>query len=272
MCPKRKEPIRTNRISEKGRAGIFVKQFGQATYGEVQSTPHRDDFYMFGILLSGAVTITIDFKEICLSPGDVVLVTPGQVHHIILHDDDSTGYLLGLSPDLLSEAEIETISRYSLSPTPFRLDDEALTDAKSLFEIMHRRCIGSLAKAIVTLLLGYIDNITSEMTNRYTAIFIKFKQLLDSKIFAEKQPSEYARLLNISEVYLNEAVKATTGLNVSRFIMTQVVLNAKRLFVNTPLNAKQVAMHLGYEDYAYFSRIFKKIEGISPMEFRRNLR
>lgn len=272
MCTKRKEPIWTNRISERGRDGIFVKQFGSATHGDVQSTPHRDDFYMFGILLSGAVTITIDFKEISLKPGDVVLVTPGQVHHIILQDDDSTGYVLGLSPDQLSEAEIETISRYSLSPKPFKLDNEALTDAKSLFEIIHRRCIGSLAKAIVTLLLGYVDNITSDMTNRYTAIFIKFKQLLDSNLIADKQPSKYARLMNISEVYLNEAVKATTGLNVSRFILTQVVLNAKRLFINTPLNAKQIAIHLGYEDYAYFSRVFKKIAGVSPIEFRKNLR
>ena len=79
-------------------------------------------------------------------------------------------------------------------------------------------------------------------------------------------------MLNISVVYLNEAVKATTGHSVSRFIMSQVVLYAKRLFANTDMTAQQIASDLGYVDYPYFSRLFKKIEGISPAEYRRNLK
>lgn len=43
--------IEVNRISEIGNAGMFVKRFGDTTRHDVKTMPHRDDYYMFGILL-----------------------------------------------------------------------------------------------------------------------------------------------------------------------------------------------------------------------------
>lgn len=40
----------------------------------------------------------------------------------------------------------------------------------------------------------------------------------------------------------------------------------------TSLSVKEIAYTLGYEDYPYFSRLFKKETGIAPMEFRKNLK
>ena len=104
------------------------------------------------------------------------------------------------------------------------------------------------------------------------AIVLGLKNLLAAKLTAEKSPSAYAAMMNISELYLNEAVKAVTGLNVSTFIRCQVILTAKRQLAYTSLSAQQVAISLGYDDYAYFSKIFKKETGLSPTQYRKNLK
>lgn len=46
------------------------------------------------------------------------------------------------------------------------------------------------------------------------------------------------------------------------------MLEAKRLLVHTAMSAKEIAYELGYEDPAYFSRLFQIKSGESPSAFR----
>ena len=57
-----------------------------------------------------------------------------------------------------------------------------------------------------------------------------------------------ASLLNISAVYLNEVVKAVTGMNVTVYIKNEVVLQAKRLLVHTDLTVKEISYRLGIRE------------------------
>ena len=53
--------------------------------------------------------------------------------------------------------------------------------------------------------------ICCKINSRYTIIIKQLKDLLAVKFHSLKRPQEYALLLNVSSVYLNEAVKKTTG-------------------------------------------------------------
>lgn len=46
------------------------------------------------------------------------------------------------------------------------------------------------------------------------------------------------------------------------------MLEAKRLLLFTDKQAQEIAFELGYDDPAYFSRLFKKYIGVSPLDFR----
>ena len=87
-----------------------------------------------------------------------------------------------------------------------------------------------------------------------------------------KSPGAYAAALNISTSYLNEAVKDTTGLPVSYWIQQEVVIEAKRLLYYTDKTVKEIAYELGFDDHAYFSRLFVKAEGITALTFRKQYR
>lgn len=110
------------------------------------------------------------------------------------------------------------------------------------------------------------------VSGRYRAITLRLRKLLDIHLVVEKNPSAYASMMNISEVYLNEAVKGATGLSVGAYIRNMVMVRAKRQLAYTSLSAKEIAYALGYEDYTYFSRLFAKCTGKSPSEYRKNLK
>jgi AraC family transcriptional activator of pobA len=96
----------------------------------------------------------------------------------------------------------------------------------------------------------------------------EFKRLLNGNVQHLKSPTAYAKLLNISESYLNEAMKKVTGFSVTYWILQEVMLEAKRLLYYSQLNVKEIAHHLGYDDHTYFSRLFKKANQVTPLAFR----
>ena len=106
---------------------------------------------------------------------------------------------------------------------------------------------------------------------RSTEIAVKFKRMLPQFVRQQRRPSFYANELCISEVYLNEVVKKSTGMTPSEWINIAILLEAKRLLRTTVLTVKEIAHDLGFEDHAYFSRLFKKNTAMTPLEFRNTI-
>jgi len=75
-------------------------------------------------------------------------------------------------------------------------------------------------------------------------------------------------MLHISPNHLNKAVKAATGKSPSVWIDEAIVLEAKVLLYQSQYAISDVAGELGLHDPSYFSRLFKKYEGITPQNFR----
>lgn len=62
--------------------------------------------------------------------------------------------------------------------------------------------------------------------------------------------------------------KQVAETNLTLYIMTLRVEQAKRLLLEQNLSITEVSQAVGCEDYSYFSRVFKKRAGISPRAYR----
>ena len=82
------------------------------------------------------------------------------------------------------------------------------------------------------------------------------------------QLSDVARYIGVSEPYLSSFFKRTMNENFIPYVNRQKVRKAKQLFAEGKL-VYQVSEMLGYEDSTYFSKVFKKIEGITPEQYRK---
>ena len=78
---------------------------------------------------------------------------------------------------------------------------------------------------------------------------------------------DLSELVHLSSSYLSRVFKATTGYSIIEFFNKIKVDKAKELIVEDDKKIKEVSQMLGFTDEFYFSRIFKKIEGVSPSEF-----
>ncbi|MEQ9442505.1 MAG: helix-turn-helix transcriptional regulator, partial [Cyclobacteriaceae bacterium] len=96
-----------------------------------------------------------------------------------------------------------------------------------------------------------------------------FRELLFANIKSQHRVSDYAAQLSITPNHLNKSVKAITGKSPTKWIDETLVLEAKVLLYQTDLAITEVAAEIGIFDASYFTRLFKKYEGLTPLEFRK---
>jgi AraC family transcriptional activator of pobA len=105
----------------------------------------------------------------------------------------------------------------------------------------------------------------------YNQILLKnFQKLIELHYTRLKLPKDYAGMLYITPNHLNAVCKDILGMQAGEVIRNRAMLEAKRLLTNPQLTISEIAFELNFNDNSYFTKFFKKFEGITPEEFRKN--
>ncbi|MET3941502.1 two-component system response regulator YesN [Paenibacillus sp. PvP094] len=80
-----------------------------------------------------------------------------------------------------------------------------------------------------------------------------------------------AELNHFNPSYLSRFFKQETGINLSEFIDDCRIRRAKELLAHTDLMVREIALQVGYEAAHSFTRLFKKLTGMTPQEYRESL-
>ncbi|MGZ3766759.1 MAG: helix-turn-helix domain-containing protein [Mucilaginibacter sp.] len=275
--------IPVDQLQNKTNTGLQVKAFKTDDEPQqIQSySVHRDDHYIFFILKKGSGTLKVDFQDIVVTAGHIYYVLPSQIHSRV-KGDHAEGWFLAVDTSLIA-TDLRAVFEGRLNlQLPCKLSKYELTQYENLLgllqnEFTQRKGDKYYLSIIHTLVQSFLGmaastyNSSATMENKHTRsveLARKFKTLLSINIKAIKSPSAYASMLNISTGYLNEAIKSVTGSTVSYWIQQEVFNEAKRLLYHTDVDVKEIAHELGFSDYSYFIRTFRKVCGLSPLKFR----
>ncbi|MDR2038586.1 MAG: AraC family transcriptional regulator [Bacteroidales bacterium] len=241
---------------------------------------HRDDYYIFLLIEKGEGKVLIDFEACEIKEKSVLCIRPGQVH---FSDGNVTadGWLLAVDSIAVREEYKEIFEKSVITENTVNPNEDAFNDLTDCAPMLCRRLKSDESKTgqyiVQDLLSSYIGmiaeayqkEIPAPVNKRSAAITYEFKALLSANYRLLKRPSQYAARLNISPVYLYEAVRQTTGQSVGDYIRNEIMIQAKRLLFYSNMGVKEIALELGYEDWAYFTRMFTKISKLSPTQFRK---
>ncbi|MBD1395072.1 helix-turn-helix domain-containing protein [Mucilaginibacter glaciei] len=275
--------IPVDQLQNKTSIGLQVKTFkGNDESPQNQSYDnHRDDHYIFFILKKGSGKLHVDFQDVVVTAGHIYFIIPTQIHSRV-KTDHAEGWFLAVDPALIA-IELQAVfeNRLNLQP-PCKLSEYELKQYDNLLCLLYNEYTQrkgdqyylSIIHALTHSFLGMAaSNYSSLGTIEYkhsrsADLARKFKKLLSLHIRTVKSPSAYASMLNISSGYLNEAIKGVTGSTVSYWIQHETFTEAKRLLYHSDADVKEIAFELGFSDYSYFIRSFKKVCGFSPSKFR----
>lgn len=282
--------IPVHQLEKKGSIGMEIWRYHAGdiqmdTFDEEVFKAHRDDHYIFFVVEAGDTALMIDFNEIKFFANSLYYVLPGQVHHR-LSDERAAGWFMAVDTMLIPPDYRKVFEGLLALQKPYFLGDAQMKQCMSLLDLLLQRfleyekspfnvsIVHSLLQSFIGIAAGcYSENNEMDVrVSRPVELSRMFKQLLVDNYVTVKSPSVYAGMLNVSESYLNEVLKKVTGFSVSYWILNEIMLEAKRLLYYSECNVKEVAHALGYDDHTYFSRLFKKSEGVTPLMFRTTYR
>lgn len=250
--------------------------------------PHRHDFYTIYWIKKGKLLHTIDAVIHEVKKNTLFFVAPGQVHNIQA-TDKIEGYMIAFRDAFMclkDQSQVSGINSGLFFNTQFssviHINDEQEQDIDAIVRLMMKELMLREPEYEMALhgLLRYFLVLASRIKGENVAIspeqhavhnssiFLKFKNLIEEKYQELKTVSDYAGLLHIKPVLLNEISKQLSGITAGEHIRNRVILEAQRYLYNTDLTAKEIAYKLGFDDPHYFSRFFKKYTNQSPSEFK----
>lgn len=248
--------------------------------------PHKHSFYEILWLEKGPSMHKIDHHSFELSFDSIFFIAPGQIHELA-QEDNLIGYSIMFSPEFLTliEGGQELFSGLSFMEDTYAHPAITLLpkEMKELFSCLNMllkeaersdRSVDVLRHLLLVFLFQIkrmIDERPVLTYDKHQFIIVKkFKILLEQHYKEETRLSFFADVLCITTAHLNEVLKTVTGKTGAETIRERLLLESKRMLLHGDLSVGQIAAELGFTDFSYFSRQFKKQEGLSPVAFRRS--
>lgn len=276
---------------------VTVVELRHATATDIPSN-FRVNYGIYALFLKNGVNCTIKYGRktydyqagtvVSFSPGQQVDVvtkpgenTLGEVYGLLFHPDLIYGTPLGekiASFDFFDYSQMEAL-HLSDRERELYLDCLAKIDRELDYPVDSHSA--SVLSANIQLLLEYLlrfyDRQFVTRHKVHSEIVAQFerglKEFYDSATRREGLPSvtEFADRANLTPKYFSELVKKETGMPPKTLIMHHMVSVAKhRLAVSTD-DVGIIAYDLGFQYPAHFTRMFKRVTGISPSDYRRRL-
>lgn len=249
--------------------------------------PHRHSFYQVLFIESGVGFHIIDFKKFEVRKNIVYFLTPGQVHEWQF-SPGTKGLLINFTEAFFS---LYLSNFHYLKNFPFFLANgsHAVLDIQSVEHkikpllqdirdeyfhqpVKHLNMLRLLLLQLFEWMNRQIDATEeTEMIKPGMHIMRKFYLLIEEHYTNKHLPKEYAAMLFITPNYLNELCVLHTGHSAGEHIRNRILLEAKRLLVNSSLSISEIAWSLHFENHSYFSRFFKKYCAVTPEAFRKQV-
>ena len=232
------------------------------------------------ILVSGGKgSVMVDHKKHPFKAGMLFYISPGVYHSLEFDLEDPLCFLAVH----FSYAQVNmTGGQWSVGEEPETLPlytAQELKDYYQIEEIFSKLVEGWNAKlpgyefasktSLQQLLIAIYQN--NRRHNQNFSISLKVEKIIGymhEHLHTRVTLPEMAALVQLSPAYLSRAFKEITGYSPIDFFSRIKMDKAKELIIEgSGKKIKEIAEMLGYADEFYFSRIFKRIEGISPSEY-----
>ncbi len=279
--------------NQQGKTFLVNEVKGKDTHKKIDLhktlNPHRHNYYEILFFIEGSGKHEVDFQFLSIEPNSIHFLSPGQVH-LITRSEDYHGYEIVFSRDFylldLRDKEIllnlPFFNNYHSEPILNLNKDEfkellaLIQDIRLEFEL--KRVISDdIIRSYLHIFLmkcKYYFNLQNSkefIVDADLNLLSKFKSLVEKNYISFQSVKEYAEMMCISPIVLNNKITKSGGINASDIIIDRIILEAKRLLLFTDLNNKEIAFRLNYDDPSYFSRIFRKKTNLTPTEFREKM-
>jgi AraC family transcriptional regulator, transcriptional activator of pobA len=227
------------------------------------------------LIESGGGQATLEGSAHALKPMYVVNIPVGHVHGFSF-EPGTQGWVLTVAAEILDETLLasEGLRGVLSQSAVVRGTPQMRAIMKQIFAEYAGRDFGrahilrALSAAQIGLAARQLVNDRPESSTTDSDLFRRFEALLERHHLERWAVSGYAAALSVTPTHLNRVTRAASGDTASHLILHRMIREARRSLVYTNMPIATIAYALGFDDPAYFSRVYAAATGLSPRAFR----
>lgn len=251
------------------------------------------DYGVYALFLKNGVNCTLNYgrKPYDYQEGTIVSFSPGQLIGVETEEDEVSPDVIGLMfhPDLIYKTPLAAkIKDYSFFNYSQREALHLSAEERALF----MECLGRIESEIehpvdkhtAEIVSSHIQVLLDYLTRFYERQFITRSKVNSNLIRAfesnlkeyysagrvEELPSvsHFAEKVSLTPGYFGDMVKKETGKTPQELLTLYIVELAKRRLSTTEDDVSIIAYDLGFQHPQHFSRMFKRVTGENPTQYR----
>lgn len=275
--------------------------------GSFRHFEHYNPHYELIAVAEGPVHLQTSSGQMMLRTGDTLLLSPWELHKGSRQNSSEGSFFwvqFTAAPalQLLDHAQEPPAGSSRAKPESF-IDlrtyqgphDEILIIPRHLASANRYKILGMFEELMkemdrakghyryrASLLLGsMLELLADDLLNRteqeasLPASYGTYRSLvsfLDNNYLKELSPAAFEKALDRRYEHLCHVFKRYAGITITLYIQQLRMQRAKYLLLSTDSAIQSIAREVGLEDPFHFSKLFKRLEGESPSEYRRRLR
>jgi len=169
-----------------------------------------------------------------------------------------------------SEAQFTKVAR-QLEEWGMDVEKGELRDAFFSTRVLSRRqheAMVMLLKIFAMHLSTVSNQVLVRQENSEPPMITRAKEFIGKNQGEALSLGQVAKAVNTSTFYFCKMFKKATGLNFTDYVSRTRIEKAKNLLLNPNLRVSEIAFEVGFQSLTHFNRVFKKIVGESPTEYR----
>lgn len=235
------------------------------------------------LVLEGTLFITQSENQFEVSEGQFIFLKAGEEHYGHRTAEGKLSYMwvhfCSSAPwDIISSDKIPVLHEaFSYFLPEHGICTETHRINMLFFQLMDfSRHSGLYAKEILSCSLSlilmeitqeFIDS-TQKENSHYSAVVFRASEWIRSNCHRQITIHDIARSVNYNTEYLSSLFKRETGFTLVQYLNKSRIEISKNLLSANNISIKEAAYSCGFNDEKYFMKIFKRFEGMTPMQYK----
>lgn len=210
----------------------------------------------------------------------VLICNYGHTSAIHSVDKSAKGYCVLIKEQAMTSLfrEQEILNIFNISPL-LNLEHQDSVELNLMLDLLYREIYNdnpykelyeNIFKTVILKVIK-LSNVNKAIGRR-EEVAISFKQLVHLHFNKQKTVDFYADRLAVSINYLNRCVSQVFKKSSKELILEVAIIHSQLLLLETSKTVANIAYDLDFADPSYFARLFKKIVGISPSDYRNKVK